>query len=70
MLQSAQTLSRENLDIHRLAKTLSEKEAQDAYRQSTQELAVSLHGELVLPGAADYESVRGVGTVRRIVIPL
>ena len=43
-----------------VAKTMSEQEAQRAYRQFMQELAASLHGELVLPDTPDYESARGV----------
>src|SRR5260370_16658806 len=60
MLQNAQNSSRKNQDIRMLAKTMSEQEAQRAYRQSMQELAASLHGELVLPDTPDYGAARGV----------
>ncbi len=60
MSQNTQNSSRKNQDIRMVAKTMSEKEAQRAYRQSMQELAASLHGELVLPDTPDYESARGV----------
>src|SRR5216684_6683162 len=60
MLQNAQNSSRKNQDIRMFAKTMSEQEAQRAYRQSMQELVASLHGELVLPDTPDYESARGV----------
>jgi FAD/FMN-containing dehydrogenase len=60
VLQNAQNSSRKNQDIRMVAKTMSEQEAQRAYRQSMQELAASLHGELVLPDTPDYESARGV----------
>src|SRR5260370_38967339 len=60
MLQNAQNSSRKNQDIRMFAKTMSEQEAQRAYRQSTQELATSLHGEVVLPDTPHYDSARGV----------
>ena len=60
MSQHTQNSSRKNQDIHMFAKTMSEKEAQRAYRQSMQELAASLQGEMVLPDTPGYESARGV----------
>jgi FAD/FMN-containing dehydrogenase len=60
MLQNTQNSSRKNQDIRMFAKTMSEQEAQRAYRQFMQELAASLQGEMVLPDTPDYESARGV----------
>src|SRR5258708_7533464 len=67
MSQHTQNSSRKNQDIRMFAKTMSEKEAQRAYRQSVQELATSLQGEMVLPDTPGYESARGVwnGTADR-----
>jgi hypothetical protein len=55
MSQHTQNSSRKNQDIRMVAKTMSEKEAQRTYRQSMQELAASLQGEMVLPDTPDYD---------------
>src|SRR5215469_4664515 len=67
MSQNAQNSSYKIQDIRRFAPTMSEQAAHRAYQRSLQELAASLHGELVLPDTPSYESARGVwnGTADR-----